>query len=173
MGWSIRSAEPSDHDAIVGLVDEAFTSPGRDGGEEVDIVESTWRLAADVDGLELVAVEDGGVVGHVLGAGADLDGRSIVAVAPLSVTPSRQGGGIGSGLMIELLARAEARHWPLVALLGEPGFYGRFGFEASAPFGIHYPPAGEGSPNFLVHRLPGFDPSLRGEVRYCWEQPAG
>ena len=68
MGWSIRSAEPSDHDAILGLVDEAFTSPGRDGGEEVDIVESTWRLGAVLDGLELVAVEDGDVVGHVLGA---------------------------------------------------------------------------------------------------------
>jgi putative acetyltransferase len=75
--------------------------------------------------------------------------------------------------MMELLARAEAGHWPLVALLGDPGFYGRFGFEPSSMFDIHYPPAGADSPNFLIRRLPSFDPSLSGEVAYCWERPAG
>jgi putative acetyltransferase len=168
---TIRSAEPSDREAILGLVTAAFTSPGHDSQEEVDIVADTWASGAGLDDLELVAMHDEDVVGHVLGARGDLGGRVVVAVAPLCVASSDQGRGIGSALMTELLSRAETQRWPLVALLGDPDYYGRFGFEPSGPLGIHYRPVGLDNPHFQVRRLGSFDRSVRGEFRYCWETP--
>ena len=170
MSLTITSATPDDRPAIVALVREAFTSPGRDGQEEVDIVENTRRLGAGVEGLELVAVEGDEMTGHVLGARGDLNGHEVVAVAPLCVAPARQREGIGTALMEELLRRADAQGWPLVVLLGDPAYYGRFGFEPSGPFGIVYGPVGDDNPHFQVRRLKAYVPSLQGEFRYCWER---
>jgi len=167
--WTIRESESEDHEAILGVVRMAFTDPDRDGQEEVDIVRDTWTLGAGIDGLELVADVQGRVVGHVLAARGELGGEVVAAVAPLSVAPSWQHRGVGSDLMGALLGRAEDQGWPLVVLLGDPGYYGRFGFETSWPLGIVYPPVGGGSPHFLARRMPTFRPSLRGEFRYCWE----
>jgi predicted N-acetyltransferase YhbS len=169
MAWQVRPAQPGDRDSILALVEEAFTGADRDGHEEVDIVTATWRLGASPDGLELVAADDGAVVGHVLAARGDLAGETVVAVAPLAVAPAVHGRGIGTALMTELLRRAEAQGWRAVVLLGAPAYYGRFGFEPSGPLGIVYPPVGPDNPHFQVRRLPGFAPSLRGEFTYCWE----
>jgi len=170
---AIRPATPLDRDAILAVVREAFSRSGRDGQEEVDIVVSTWRLDAMLHGLELVAVEGDVVVGHALGARGDLGGRAVVAVAPLAVAPSHQGRGVGSQLMTELIRRADAGGYALVALLGNPAYYGRFGFEPSGPLNIFYPPVGAGDPHFQVRRLSAFDPMFSGEFTYCWEGAGG
>lgn len=168
-GVAIRTASPLDRDAILAVVREAFSRSARDGQEEVDIVVSTWRLDATLDGLELVAVDGDLVIGHVLGARGDMGVREVVAVAPLAVAPSHQGRGVGSALMTELIGRADAAGYPLVVLLGNPAYYGRFGFEPSGPLNISYPPVGVGNPHFQVRRLSAFDQSYSGEVTYCWE----
>lgn len=105
--WSIRLTRPADRDAIVDVVRKAFSSESRDGQEEVDIVLNTRSLGAVVSGLELVAIEDGRVVGHVLGAYGKLNDRVVVGVAPLAVAPLRQNEGIGSALMTEVIRRAD------------------------------------------------------------------
>ena len=165
----IRPAVPADRDAILALVREAFSSEGRDGSEEIDIVVSTWNLEATPHELELVAEEEGAIMGHVLAAYGDLGGRAVAAVAPLAVTLSRQGVGVGGALMTELLRRAEVAELPLVVLLGDPAYYGRFGFEPSGPLNISYRPVGESSPHFQVRRFTRYDPSYRGNFTYCWE----
>jgi len=167
----VRPATAADHDAILALVRRAFATGGRDGQEEVTIVADTWALGAAMRPIELVADDgDDRVVGHVLAARADLDGREVLALAPLAVLPGHQGAGVGTALVGALLARAEAAGWPLVALLGSPAYYGRFGFEPSGPLGIVYPPVGPDDPHFQVRRLSGYDPVLRGDVVYCWER---
>jgi predicted GNAT family acetyltransferase len=120
-----------------------------------------------------VAADGGSVVGHVLTARADLGGREAIAVAPLAVLPSHQGRGVGSALMTELLDRADTSGYPLVALLGNPAFYGRFGFEPSGPLNIWYLPVGKGNPHFQIRRLSAFDPSYSGQFTYCWEAEGG
>lgn len=134
---------------------------------------NTWQLGAAVDGLELVAVDGDSVVGHVLTARGDLGGREAVAVAPLAVLPSHQGRGVGSALMTELLHRAEADGHALVALLGNPAYYARFGFEPSGPLNIWYLPVGKGDPHFQIRRLSAFDPAYNGQFTYCWEREGG
>lgn len=169
--WRIRPATPGDREGILEVVRDAFSSEDRDGREELDIVASTWELKATPFELELVATEDGVILGHVLAARGDLGGQEVVAVAPLGVMPARQGVGIGSALMAELLRRAEAAAVPMVVVLGDPGYYGRFGFEPSGPLDISYPPVGERNPHFQVLRLAASDPSYRGDFTYCWEAP--
>ena len=166
-----RTATAEDHDAILGVVRDAFTSADRDASEELDIVVSTWARGAVVAELELVAVVGDVVTGHVMAGRGDLGGREAVGVAPLAVAPSHQGTGVGSALMTELLRRAETARFPLIVLLGDPGYYGRFGFEPSGPLGITYRAVGEGNPHFQVCRLSAYDPAYRGDYTYCWEAP--
>jgi predicted N-acetyltransferase YhbS len=172
---TVRPTVPDDHDAVLALVFDAFSDGTRDGHEEVEIVAETWAHGAVPDGFDLVAVEDREIedreiVGHVLGAWGDLDGRDVLGIAPLAVAPAHQGRGVGTALMTGLLGRAESAGLPLVVLLGAPAYYGRFGFEPSGPLGITYRPVGPDNPDFQVKRLSAYDASLHGEFAYCWER---
>ncbi|HTT88473.1 MAG TPA: N-acetyltransferase [Acidimicrobiales bacterium] len=169
MGWSVRPRRGDEEGAVLAVVREAFRGPDRDGEMEAGIVAHTWAVGASPAGLDLVAIDGAAIVGHVLGAVGQLGGNPALAVAPLCVTPSHQGQGIGSALMKGLLHGAETAGWPLVLVLGNPRYYRRFGFEPAGPFGIYYPPAGKDDPHFQVRRLRSFDPALRGEFIYCWE----
>ena len=93
--------------------------------------------------------------------------------APSAVAPHRQGDGIGSGLMNELLRQAERIGEPLLVLLGLPAYYGRFGFESAGTLGIDCPSVGLGNPHFLIHKLTRYSSDHRGEFRYCWEFTSG
>jgi putative acetyltransferase len=166
----VRTAWGADRGGILAVVRAAFATNGRDGQEELDVVEATWRLEASPPGLELVAIARETVVGHVMAAIGDLAGRPAIAIAPLAVLPERQRQSIGSALVIELLGRLERDGWPMVLLLGDPAYYSRFGFEAAAPFGIIYPPAGAGSPDFMMRRFSRDVEVVGGEFAYCWEQ---
>jgi putative acetyltransferase len=91
--------------------------------------------------LSLVAVRDGSVVGHVIVTRAVLApaGTPVLGLGPIGVLPTHQGRGVGSALMHAVLGAAEALGEPLVGLLGDPAFYGRFGFVAAATAGVTAP----------------------------------
>jgi putative acetyltransferase len=122
----IRYARSSDHAAIATLVEAAF---GR--ADEARLVDA---LRAGGDAMfELVAEEDGAVAGHILFSRlyADRD-ELIAALAPVAVRPDRQGAGLGSALVRAGLESArEFGAWG-VLVLGDPAYYGRFGFTAEA-----------------------------------------
>lgn len=131
---------------------------------------STWDVSAPDDTIELVATEGERIVGHVLGAAGTVDGTRLLAVAPLGVVPDRQGQGVGSALMHEVIAQAEAAGWPAVVLLGAPAYYSRFGFEPAWREGIVYPPMPPKDPHFQLRRLSTYKGSIAGSFRYCWER---
>jgi putative acetyltransferase len=110
-------------------------------------------------------------VGHVLGSWGDLAGRPMVGIAPLAVRPTDQGSGVGSALMYEVIRRGNLARLPLVLLLGNPGYYLRFGFEPASMHGIWYSQGGPGDPHFMVRRLSAFTECPKGEYRYTWEGP--
>ena len=130
----IRYARPADHPAIADVVAAAFGS-----ADEADLVA---QLRADEDAIfELVAEEDGAVLGHIFFSRLWADSTGLYgALAPLAVRPDRQGAGVGASLVRAGLdcAREFGCHGLLV--LGDPGYYGRFGFSAdeardvAAPF---------------------------------------
>ena len=73
-------------------------------------------------------------------------------------------GGVGTALVHALLGAAEARDEALVALLGEPGFYARFGFRPAGEHGIEAPDPAWGG----YFRARAFTPGApRGPFRYA------
>jgi putative acetyltransferase len=166
------AARPEDEDGILAVVNTAFSDATRDASEELGIVRATWAATDAGRCIELVADDHGTVVGHVLAAPGSIDGTPtpVAGVAPLCVAPSHQGRGIGTTLMESLVDAATSRRWPLLVLLGDPAYYARFGFDAAAPLGLTYAPAGVGSPHFQARRLDDYDARLRGTFTYCWEE---
>ena len=133
----IRYAAPSDHAAIEAVVEAAF---GRAG--EARLVE---RLRADDDAMfELVAEDAGAVVGHIMFSRLWADRNELyAALAPLAVRPDLQRSGLGSQLVRAGLDSVRQFGAFGVLVLGDPAYYGRFGFAAAtaaevrAPYGGH------------------------------------
>ncbi|NBB84501.1 MAG: GNAT family N-acetyltransferase [Alphaproteobacteria bacterium] len=128
---TLREERPGDADAIRAVVDAAFaTAPHADGTEPaiVDRLRDQGGLT-----LSLVAVTaDGTIVGHVAASPAAV-GDAVsgwAGIGPVSVRPDRQSAGIGSALMRAALDRLKALGLDGAVLVGDPAFYGRFGFRA-------------------------------------------
>lgn len=146
--WSIRPELPVDLDQIHELHREAFRGP-----TEAELVDAIRAGADFLPELSLVAVaSDGSVLGHVLvsrvGFEPDPAGtprRDALALAPLAVLPPHAGRGIGSALMHEALAVADRRDEALIAVLGPPSFYRRFGFGSAEEAGVRSPYDGAGA----------------------------
>jgi putative acetyltransferase len=122
---SIRTATPRDRDAIRLVEEHAFGQQA-----EAGLVDA---LVAEGDAIvELVAEEDGHVVGHVLFSRLYVEdgGKEYpaVALAPLAVEPSMHGSGIGGALVREAHLRLRQAGETLAIVLGEPAYYGRFGY---------------------------------------------
>lgn len=79
------------------------------------------------------------VVGHIMATWGEVEGTPVLGIGPLSVDPDRQGRGVGSTLMQKVLDAARARGEGVVVLLGDPGYYGRFGFTPASRWGIEAP----------------------------------
>jgi putative acetyltransferase len=117
----------ADDAAIRRLNDDAFG-----GTYESRLIEDL--RAARLDAVELIAVEDDQIVGHilfsVLATSVDRHAVPALALAPMAVRPDRQRRGIGSALVRAGLDLARERDWRAVIVLGHTGYYPRFGFSA-------------------------------------------
>ena len=122
---SIRAATPRDREAIRLVEEHAFGQQA-----EAGLVDA---IVAEGDAvIELVAEEEGQVVGHILfsrlyvrGNGRDF---AAVALAPLAVEPDFHGTGIGGALVREAHIRLKEAGERLSIVLGDPAYYGRFGY---------------------------------------------
>ena len=92
------------------------------------------KAVRPADGLALVAVERGRIVGTIrlwhVTAGP---GRAALLLGPLAVHPDCRNRGIGTTLMRRAIARARLAGHGAVLLVGDASYYGRFGFSASRP----------------------------------------
>lgn len=131
----IRDETDRDVSAISALTTQAFLSAAHAGGDEAAIVEGLRQ--AHALRLSLVAEEAGLLIGHVAASNILIDDKpGWVGLGPVSVIPPRQGEGVGSALMHAALDRLNADGADGAVLVGDPGFYERFGF-ASHP-GLTY-----------------------------------
>ncbi len=149
----VRRERPADHAAVHALHLAAFTVDPVTGGTraapdvpEAALVDELREDAGFLPHLSLVAVDGGAVVGHVIATRGWLEplGVPVLGLGPLGVLPDVQGRGVGTVLVHALLAVAEAAGERLVALLGSPAYYGRFGFVPSTEVGVAPPDPGWG-----------------------------
>ena len=124
----IRKEEQQDESCIREVTAAAFAGAQHASGSEAAIVDGL--RAAGALTLSLVAEDKTGIVGHVafspvLAGGAE--GRWY-GLGPVSVRPDRQGEGIGSILIHAGLEQLRTGGAAGCVVLGDPGYYLRFGF---------------------------------------------
>lgn len=127
----IRDAADGDIDAVLDVERRAF---GQE--DEPDLVRALLADPTAEPLVSLLAVRDEGPVGHILFTHArvgDQDRPAATILAPLAVLPEAQGSGVGRALIAEGLARCAAGGIALVFVLGDPAYYGRFGFAPALP----------------------------------------
>jgi putative acetyltransferase len=158
----IRREGPEDAAAIREITAAAFARPA-----EAALVDELRESEAWLPALSMVA-DESGVIGHVLCTRGHVGGAPVLALGPLTVRPDRQRTGVGSALMHAVLGAGDALGEPLAALLGDPGYYGRFGFRLSGEYQI-VPPVAGWRPHFQVRLLTGYRPEVRGT--FCFAEP--
>jgi predicted N-acetyltransferase YhbS len=169
----VRRERPADHRAVHALHLAAFAVDPVTGAAralqdvpEAPLVDALREDAGFLPHLSLVAVDGDDLLGHVIATRGWLEplGSPALGLGPLGVHPDVHGRGIGTVLVHTLLGVAEACEEPVVALLGSPGYYGRFGFVRSTDLGIT-PPDPEWGEHFQARRpVPG---TAEGSFRYA------
>lgn len=152
----VRDEDPRDWKAVYQVVSSAFGQMA-----EAKLVEELRGAGDSV--VSLVAAEEGQIVGHVLLSRMNAPFPAL-ALAPVSVIPTRQQSGIGSALINKAVNIARSKGWAAIFVLGDPNYYERFGFDREAAAGFTSPYAGR---HFMVLRLQPSLPATSGEVRHA------
>ncbi|RWA52083.1 GCN5 family acetyltransferase [Cupriavidus sp. UYMSc13B] len=130
MSVQIRPESPSDADAIAQLTTAAFLTAPYTSHTEAFVV-NALRRAGQLT-VSLVAQAGDRLVGHVAISPVTVSSGATgwYGLGPISVAPDRQGQGIGSQLMHAALADLRRLGAAGCVVLGDPAYYGRFGFAA-------------------------------------------
>lgn len=127
----IRSELPSDTVAIEAITIAAFKNATHTDHTEHFIVRELRNAGAL--SVSLVAEDGGSVVGHVAVSPVTISSGAAgwYGLGPVSVEPERQGSGIGTRLIQAVLHELRSHDASGCVVLGEPGYYSRFGFVAN------------------------------------------
>lgn len=158
----IRQEKPSEAAAREALLDAAYGP--------VRFTKPSQRLRAGrapARGLSFVATEDDGrVIGSVrlweVAVGTD---RTALLLGPLAVHPDRRQNGIGGALMRHAMRIAGKRGHAAVLLVGDPAYYGRFGFTAEKTGKLWLPGLTDRSRLMAHEFVSGALDGARGSIR--------
>ncbi|MBD7959291.1 GNAT family N-acetyltransferase [Comamonas avium] len=160
MHLHIRNEQPQDIATITALTVAAFASAAHSSHTEHCIVNALRR--SQQLSVSLVAVLNEDIVGHVAASPVTISSgaQGWFGIGPISVSPKHQGQGIGSALMQAALTELQQLCAMGCVVLGEPGYYSRFGFAVHP--GLELP----GVPPEYFQAL-SFGPALpQGTVQY-------
>ncbi len=129
-GTAIRLETGADAAMVRTVLQAAFA-----GDAEADLVEQLRREGDVLAGLVAETIGNA-IVGYVAFVRLTVEVGSVskpaAGLAPLAVMPKAQRGGIGSALVLQGLKQLKPYGEQIVFVLGDPAFYSRFGFCASA-----------------------------------------
>jgi putative acetyltransferase len=156
-----RPEHARDVAAIRGVLEAAFPTPAE--ARLVDALRANGRLA-----LSIVASHGAGVIGHIAFSPVQVGEAGGLGLAPMAVLPEHQSRGVGALLVREGLATCVAQRQGFVVVLGEPEYYGRFGFERASARGLDNE-YGADEAFMVLEFVPGSLPEQGGLVRYAPE----
>ncbi|WP_047249053.1 GNAT family N-acetyltransferase [Chromobacterium subtsugae] len=124
----IRKEQAADIGAIYVLTEAAFRGEAHSSHTEQFIVDALRRRGQLT--VSLVADDGGEIVGHVAVSPVAVSSGAAGwhGLGPISVSPARQKRGIGGQLMREALRVLREQGAQGCVVLGDPAYYGRFGF---------------------------------------------
>ena len=156
----MNASAVGDTATICDITTAAFAPMAYSSQTEAEIVEALRGAGALT--ISLVAVDDGIVIGHVAFSPVTIDGRELrwYGLGPVSVRPDRQNAGIGGKLIRQGLSQLRAMGAMGCVVLGDPGYYKRFGFENDEALIF------EGVPAEYFMRLKLDGPLPAGKVNY-------
>jgi putative acetyltransferase len=126
----VRDETLADLPAIRSIVTAAFQDAPHSGGNEAAIVDALREAGALV--VSLVADEGAAIVGYVAFSPVTINGQDIgwYGLGPVAVLPGKQRRGIGEALIKAGLEHIEQLSARGCVVLGDPAYYGRFGFRS-------------------------------------------
>lgn len=143
MPVTIRQENPKDYGAVFNLIAQAFAPLELSDHQEHFLVERLRTSPAFVPELSLVAEIDQDIVGYILLTKMHIqqgqDRYEALALAPLAVHPDYQGRGIGGSLIEQAHTQAREMGYRSAVVLGDPGYYKRYGYQQADTFGIALP----------------------------------
>jgi putative acetyltransferase len=128
--FSIRQEVPDDIGAIYSLLEAAFCDIAYSDQTEAEIVMALRDAGALT--VSLVAEIQGNIVGYIAVSPVTFSGggQYWYGLGPVAVVPVYQGRGVGSRLIEGALENLQHQDAEGCVVLGEPNFYGRFGFQS-------------------------------------------
>lgn len=139
---SFEFLTPKDYDQVDTVIREAFDNAAYSTGEEEQLVRRVRAVHPEgVAPIELVAKRGNEVLGYVqLSAGAVADNRTgglVGIMGPVVVAPMYRGRGIGWRLTQNAEIVARYMGYSVLAVLGWPPYWNRYGYMRGSEFGIH------------------------------------
>jgi predicted N-acetyltransferase YhbS len=119
--WRVEAETPADGPAVEALVLAAF-GPGR-FAKTAERLREAARVAAG-----FVIRSEEGIIGSVRLWAITVDGTPALFLGPIAVDAGRRSGGMGADLVRACLEHAGETG---VLLVGDPPYFGRFGFTAA------------------------------------------
>jgi putative acetyltransferase len=154
--------ERPDHATAV----DALTRVSFGGDYEADLAERLRKEQLVI--AAFVALDGARVIGHIMLSElpTELDDRLVKAacLAPLSVEPADRHKGIGAQLVRTGISAARERGYEAVFVIGDPAYYGRFGFCPRIARKIDSPFPGDGF--MALELVPGALRGKKGAARY-------
>ncbi|PHK49008.1 GNAT family N-acetyltransferase [Staphylococcus edaphicus] len=150
----------NDYETSLEEIKMAFEDNADSSHDEQDLVVKLRNAPEYNYELEVVAKnDDGNVVGHIMLSEIAIVNETsrytALALAPLSVLPDYRNKGLGKALIQAVEERAKTQDYTTIIVLGDPEYYGRFGYEPAKDYDIECP----------------FDvPSKYFMVKFLWDQ---
>ena len=134
--FTVTTQRPEDSDRIEALLDAVF------GPNRANKTSYRYREGLLPDPYLSLVARDGDAIVGTIRYWPVVIGESrapALLLGPLATAPQRRGEGIGAALINQSLEMATWANHRLVVLVGDPDYYGRFGFQSAAVHGIHMP----------------------------------
>ena len=134
MNLIIRTEHEKEFNQIYDFVRIAFETAQVSDGNEQNFVNELRASENYIPELALVATDNKQLIGHIMLTKFAFKG--MLLLAPLTVKLDYRHQGVGTKLVQKAFELAKEMNYTSVVVLGDPDYYGRFGFKPSVNFGI-------------------------------------